>query len=70
MFWKTVILFFSNKGSSGSNMKLVEKGEVLQDDKKIAGKLNTFFKNAVSTLDANENSSTINPKSQKFLRLN
>ena len=46
-------------------MKLVEKGEVLQDDKKIAEKLNTFFKNAVSTLDANEN-----PKSQKFLRLN
>ena len=48
-------------------MKLVEKGEVLQDDKKIAEKLNTFFKNAVFTLDANENSSTINPKSQKFL---
>ena len=60
LFWKTIKPFFSNKGSSGSNIKLVEKDEILQDDKKIAEELNTFFKNAVSTLDINENSSIIN----------
>ena len=31
--------------------KFVEKDEILQDDKKISEELNTFFKNAVSTLD-------------------
>ena len=34
LFWITVKVFFSNKGSSGSNINLVEKDEVLQDDKK------------------------------------
>ena len=32
LFWKTIKPFFSNKGSSGSNIKLVEKDEILQDD--------------------------------------
>ena len=54
LFWKTIKPFFSNKGSSGSNIKLVEKDEILQDDKKIAEELNTFFKDAVSTLDINK----------------
>ena len=44
LFWKTVKTLFSNKGSPGSNIKLVEKDEVLQDDKKIAEELNTFLK--------------------------
>ena len=35
--------FFTNKGSSGSNIKLVEKDEVLSDEKKIAEELNTFL---------------------------
>ena len=39
---------------------------ILQDDKKIAAELNTFFKNAVSTLDINENSSIINQNFQNF----
>ena len=58
--------FFSSKGSSGSNIKLVEKDEILQDDKKMAEELNIFFKNAVSTLDINENSSIINQNFQNF----
>ena len=66
LFWKTIKPFFSNKGSSGSNIKLVEKDEILQDDKKVAEELNTFFKNAVSTLDINENSSIINQNFQSF----
>ena len=64
MFWKTFKPFFSNKGSSGSNVKLVEKDEVLQDDKNFAEELNTFLKNAISTLDINKNSSIINQNFQ------
>ena len=59
MFWKTVKPLFSNKGSSGSNINLVEKDEVLQDNKKIAEELNTFLKNVVFALDINENSSML-----------
>ena len=33
LYWITVKPFFSNEGSSGSNIKLLEKDEVLQDDK-------------------------------------
>ena len=66
MFWKTVKPLFSNKGSSETNIKFVEKDEVLQDNKKIAEELNTFFKNAVSSLDINENSSIINQNFQNI----
>ena len=44
----------------------MEKDEKLQDDKKIAEKLKTFFKNPVSTLDINENSSIINQNFPNF----
>ena len=47
----------SNKGSSGSDIKLVEKDEILQDEKHIAEELIEY---AVSTLDINENSSITN----------
>ena len=43
-FWKMVKPFFSNKGDRGSNIQLVEDNELLQDDRKIADKLNTFFR--------------------------
>ena len=33
----------SNKGSSGSDMKLVEKDKILQDDKNLAVELNIFL---------------------------
>ena len=60
MFWKTVKPFFSNKGSFGNKIKLVENDEVCHDDSKIAEEMNNFFKNAVSTLDIKENSFIIN----------
>ena len=44
----------------------MEKDEILQDDKKIAEELNTFFKNGVSSLDINENSSITNQNFQNF----
>ena len=47
--------FFSNKGNYESQIKLVEKDEVLQDNDLIATVLNKFFKNAVSTLNIKEN---------------
>ena len=56
LFWKTIKPFFSNKGNYGSQIKLVEKDEVLQDDDLIAKELNKFFKNAVSTLNIKKNS--------------
>ena len=56
LFWKTIKPFFSNKGNYRSQIKLVEKDEVLQDGDLIAKELNKFFKNAVSTLNVNENS--------------
>ena len=55
LFWKKIKPFFSNKGNCGSQIKLVEKDEVLQDDDLIAKELNKFFKNAVSTLNVKEN---------------
>ena len=56
LFWKTVKPSFSNKGSFGNKIKLVENDELLQDDKNIAEEMNNFFKNAVLTLDIKENS--------------
>ena len=55
LFWKTVKPFLSNKGGRGSNIQLVEDNELLKDDQKIGDQLNTFFKNAVSNLNINEN---------------
>ena len=55
LFWKTIKPFFSSKGNYGSQIKLVEKDEVLQDDDLIAKELNKCFKNAVSTLNIKEN---------------
>ena len=63
LFWKTVNPFFSNKGDRGSNIQLVKDNELLQDDQKIADELNTFFKNAVSNLNINENTYIINHNS-------
>ena len=41
--WKTVKPFFSNKGSFGIKIKLVENDELLQDDRNIAEEMNNFF---------------------------
>ena len=59
LFWRTVKPLFSNKGDRGSIIQLVEDNELLQDDQKIADKLYTFFKTAVSNLNINENTHII-----------
>ena len=63
LVWKTVKPFFSNKGNYGSQIKLVEKDEVLQDNDLITKELNKFFKNAVPTLNIKENSFITNRSS-------
>ena len=57
LFWKTVKPFLSNKESHRGNIKLAEDDKLLQD---VSEELNNFFKEAVSTLDINENSYIIN----------
>ena len=49
------------------NIQLVEDNELLQDDQKIADKLNTFFTNAVSNLNINENTYIIDHDSGNLL---
>ena len=65
-FLKTVKPFFSNKGERVSNIQLAEHNELFQDDQKISDELNTFFKNAVSNLNINENTYLINHDSGNF----
>ena len=60
LFRKNVKPFFSNNGSHRGNLKLVEGDKLLQDDSEVAEELNNFFKEAVLTLDVNENSYLIN----------
>ena len=67
IFWKTVTPFFSGKGNLRSQIKLIENDELIQNDDKVAETLNTFFKNAVSTLDINENSYIVNNESSTIL---
>ena len=51
---------FSNKASYNTNIKLTHKDKIIQNDKKLAATLNSFFKNAVSNLNLNKNSFGIN----------
>ena len=44
LFWKAIKPFFLNNRNYGSQIKLVEKDEVLQDDDLTAKELNKFFK--------------------------
>ena len=66
LFWKTIKPFFSYNGSYWGNIKLVESDKLLKDDSEVAAALNYFFKDAVSTLDVNENSYIINPDSKNI----
>ena len=67
IFWKTITPFFSGKGNLRSQIKPIENDELIQNDDKVAETLNTFFKNAVSTLDINENSYIVNNESSTIL---
>ena len=42
-FCKIIKPFFTNKGSFGRNIKLIEKEEILKNDTEIAEELNIFL---------------------------
>ena len=67
IFWKSIKPFFSDKGNLRSQTKLIKNDELIQNDDKVAETLNTFFKNAVATLDINENSYIVNNESSNIL---
>ena len=50
---------FLNKGTYNTNIKLTEKDEIVQNDKKVGETLNGFFENVVSSLKLNESSFVI-----------
>ena len=56
-----------DKGNLRSQIKLTENDKLIQNDDKIAETLNTFFKNALSSLDINENSYIVNNESNTVL---
>ena len=59
-FWQTMKPFFSNSGKGVQKITLVEKDEVIADDKKVADKFNDFFIKAVSSLELQENNAILN----------
>ena len=54
-FWNTVKPMFSNTGNGSGMITLVEKGEIVTDDKILAETFNGFFIDAVSSLSIQEN---------------
>ena len=54
-FWYTMKPFFTDKEGSKDNIVLVEGDKIISDDIEVAQKFNDFFKNAVISLNINEN---------------
>ena len=50
-FWKTVKGFFSNKGTSNNSFTLVENGDIISDEGKIAQIFNEFYGSIVENLE-------------------
>ena len=46
-FWKTVKPFLSNKVTTFPKISLVEKGEIISDESKVANSFSNFFENAI-----------------------
>ena len=57
-FWKTVKPFLSDKVTTFPKISLVEKGEMISDECKVANSFSNFFENALRSLGikANEHS--------------
>ena len=65
-FWQYIGPFFSEKVKTKQQITLVEKGEILSEDVEVAKTLNSFFENAVKTLDISENTPLLNISSEKI----
>ena len=57
-FWKTIKPFLSDKVTTFPIISLVEKGEIISDESKVANSFSNFFENAVRSfgIKANEHS--------------
>ena len=52
-FWKTIKVYFNNKGLNSDKLLLKEKGNVVSDEKELATILNNFFINIAKDLQLN-----------------
>ena len=52
-FWKTIKPLFSEKHFSNNKIILVDEGEIISDNQKVAETFNIYFANAVKNLDIN-----------------
>ena len=64
-FWNTVKPMFSGSSRGSSKITLVEKGEIITDDKELAETFNGFFIDAVSSLAIHENRALIDDVSDE-----
>ena len=64
---KIIKYFCSNNGSHRGNIKLVQGDKLLQDSSEVAEEINNIFKEAVCTLDNNENPYILKPDSINIL---
>ena len=51
IFWKTVKPFLTDKGTTSRKITLIESGEILTEDVKVAETLNCFFSDAPKKLN-------------------
>ena len=49
-FWKTIKLFFSNKGLNTNNMMLEENNRIVREEETIANIMNNYFTNITTYL--------------------
>ena len=55
-FWKTIKLYFSNKGLNSNKLLLKEKGNLVSDEKELATIMNSFFINITKDLELKKGS--------------
>ena len=54
-FWKTVKPLLSEKSQNIRKITIIKDGEIISRDEEVAETLNSYFKNAVTSLDIKEN---------------
>jgi len=59
-FWKNIKKYFSDKGSCGQKITLVDNDNILSDELGVAEHFRNFFANAVKSLDLPENRELLN----------
>ena len=60
-FWTTLKPFFSEKGPTKKKITIVKDNKIISEDKEVAETLNSFFQNAVNSLNIKENAYLTNP---------